>query len=121
MDLKLTYYDICVVEKMVMWIKYGSYRLLIMPFGLRNAFSTFTTFMNSIFHDKLNELIIVYIDDILVYFKFVEKHAKHLESILEKKRKFDFLQIEQILNLFKKIWISFITTKCECSSLIPIH
>jgi len=90
MDLKLTYYDICVVEKMVMWIKYGSYMLLIMPFGLRNVFSTFTTFMNSIFHDKLNELIIVYIDDILVYFKFVEKHAKHLESILEKKKKIWF-------------------------------
>jgi hypothetical protein len=63
------------VEKMVMWTKYGSQGLLIMPFGLHNASSTFITFMNSIFHDKLNEFIIVYIDEILIYFKFVEKHA----------------------------------------------
>jgi hypothetical protein len=84
-------YHICVVdedaEKMVMWTKYGSYELLIMPFGLRNVFSTFITFMNSIFHDKLNEFIIVYIDDILIYFKFVEKHVEYLEYVLEKQNK----------------------------------
>jgi uncharacterized membrane protein len=87
-DLKSTYYHICVVdedvEKMVMWIKYHSCGLLMMPFGLRNVSPTFTTFMNFIFHDKLNEFIIVYIDDILIYFKFVEKHVEHLEYVLEK-------------------------------------
>jgi hypothetical protein len=80
MDLKLIYYHIYVVdkdvEKMVMWTKYGSYKLLIMPFGLRNASSTFTTFMNSIFHDKLNKFIIVYIDDILVFLSL----SKHMQN-----------------------------------------
>jgi hypothetical protein len=37
-----------------------------MPFELYNAPSTFTIF-NLVFHDKLNEFIIIYIDDILVY------------------------------------------------------
>jgi hypothetical protein len=37
-----------------------------MPFELHNALSTFTIF-NLVFHDKLNEFIIIYIDDILVY------------------------------------------------------
>jgi hypothetical protein len=88
MDLKSTYYHIYIVykdvEKMARWTKYGSYGLLIIPFGLRNASSTFTTFMNSIIHYKLNEFIIVYIDDILIYFKLVKNHAKHLEYVLEK-------------------------------------
>ncbi len=57
------------IENMVMKIDYGLYEFLMMPFGLCNAPSTFTTFMNSIFHEKLDEFMIVYIDDILVYSK----------------------------------------------------
>jgi len=57
------------IENMVMKIDYGLYEFLMMPFGLCNAASTFTTFMNSIFHEKLDEFMIVYIDDILVYSK----------------------------------------------------
>jgi hypothetical protein len=57
MDLKLGYYQIRIVyvdvEKMVMKIRYDFYELLVMLFGLCNAPST--TFMNFIFHDKLNE------------------------------------------------------------------
>jgi hypothetical protein len=50
-----------------------------MPFGLCNVPSMFTTFMNSIFHEKLDGFVIIYIDDILVYSKMMEEHAKHLE------------------------------------------
>jgi hypothetical protein len=62
--------------------KYGSYEFLVMPFGLCNTLSTFTTFMNSIFHEKLDEFVIIYIDDILVYTKTTKKHVKHLEYVL---------------------------------------
>jgi hypothetical protein len=57
------------VEKMAMITMYGSYKFLVMPFGLCNVPSTFTTLMNSIFHEKLDEFMIIYIDDILVYSK----------------------------------------------------
>jgi len=70
-DLKSNYYQICVknvdVEKMAMRTRYGSYEFLIMQFELCNAQSTFTTFMNSIFHEKLNKSIIINIDDIFMY------------------------------------------------------
>ncbi len=60
------------------------YEFLVMPFGLHNALSTFMTFMNSIFHEKLDEFMIIYIDDILMYSKTMEEHDKHLEYLLSK-------------------------------------
>ncbi len=76
-DFKLGYYQIHIVdednEKMVMKIRYNSYEFLVMPFRLCNALSTFTTFMNSIFHEKLNEFMIIYINDILMYFKISKR------------------------------------------------
>ncbi len=40
--------------------------------------------MDSIFHEKLDEFVIIYIDDILVYSKTTKKHAKHLKYVLNK-------------------------------------
>jgi hypothetical protein len=75
-DLKSGYYQICVkdvdVEKTAMRKKYDSYEFLVMSFRLCITPSTFTTLMNSIFHKNLDEYVIIYIDDILVYSKFVE-------------------------------------------------
>jgi hypothetical protein len=55
-DLKLGYYQIRItnedVKKTTMKTKYGSCEFLMMPFGLCNAPLTFTTLMNSIFHEN---------------------------------------------------------------------
>ncbi len=72
------------MENTTMRTKYGLYEFQVMPFGLCNAPSTFTTFMNSIFHEKLDEFMIIYVDDILVYSKIIEKHVEHLEYVLNK-------------------------------------
>jgi hypothetical protein len=72
------------VEKITMRTKYGSYEFLVMPFRLCNVLLTFTTLMNSTFHEKLDEFMIVYINDILVYSKTVEEHVKHLEYVWSK-------------------------------------
>lgn len=81
-DFKLRYYSICIanedVEKMTMRIKYGSYKFLVMPFGLCNVLLTFITFINLIFHENLDEFMIIYIDDILVYSKTMKEHVEHL-------------------------------------------
>ncbi len=42
--------------------------------------------MNSIFHEKLNDFVIIYIDDILVYSKIMEEHVGHLEYVLNEFR-----------------------------------
>ncbi len=40
--------------------------------------------MKSIFHEKLDEFVIIYIDDILVYSKITKEHVEHLEYVLSK-------------------------------------
>jgi hypothetical protein len=82
MDLKSCYYQICVedmdVEKTTMRTRYGYYEFLVMSFGLCNASSNFSTLMNLIFHEKLDEFMIIYIDDILVYSKSAKEYMTHL-------------------------------------------
>ena len=52
-----------------------------MPFILCNASTTFTTLMNNIFQDYLDDFVIIYIDDVLVYSKTTEEHMEHLEKV----------------------------------------
>jgi hypothetical protein len=63
------------VEKISMRIRYGSYEFMAMPFELYNTPLTFTTLMNSIFHEKFDKFMMIYIDDILLYSMTIEKHA----------------------------------------------
>ena len=57
-----------------------------MPFGLTNAQAAFMRLMNSIFQEYLDEFVIIFIDDILVYSKSLEEHDVHLRVVLAKLR-----------------------------------
>ena len=80
-DLRLGYH-----QKTACRTRYGSFEFLVMPFRLCNAPATFTTLMNNIFHEYLDDFVIIYIDDILVYSKTAEEHAEHLEKVFQKLR-----------------------------------
>ena len=54
-----------------------------MPFGLCNAPATFMRVMNDIFRPFLDDFVIVYLDDILVFSKTWEEHVKHVKKVLE--------------------------------------
>ena len=53
-----------------------------MPFGVTNALAVFMNLVNRIFKSYLDEFVIVFIDDILIYSKDKEQHAEYLNIVL---------------------------------------
>jgi hypothetical protein len=53
-----------------------------MPFGVTNAPSLFMDLMNRVFHKYLDQFVVVFIDDILVYSATHEDHEEHLKTVL---------------------------------------
>jgi len=87
-DLRSGYYQVRSAkgdeEKIVCRTRYGSYEFLVMPFGLTNAPATFCTFTNDIFREWLDDFVVVYIDDILIYSGSLEEHAEHLCKVFQR-------------------------------------
>ncbi|SNX84008.1 uncharacterized protein MEPE_02716 [Melanopsichium pennsylvanicum] len=67
--------------------RYGSYKYLVMPFGLCNAPATFQRLMNHMLSDLLDVSVIVYLDDILVFSNNEADHHHHVCQVLDRLRK----------------------------------
>lgn len=59
------------------------YEFRLMPFGLTDTPAAFMDLMSRVFWHALDQYVIVFIDDILVYSKNPKEHAVHLSKVLE--------------------------------------
>jgi hypothetical protein len=86
-DLRSGYHQIKIrpedVPKTDFSTRYGLYDYLVMSFGLTNAPAHFLYLINSVFMPELDKFVMVFIDDILVYYKNEEEHEQYLWVILQ--------------------------------------
>uniref|UniRef100_A0A3Q7EZP0 Reverse transcriptase domain-containing protein n=1 Tax=Solanum lycopersicum TaxID=4081 RepID=A0A3Q7EZP0_SOLLC len=87
MDLKKSYYQVQIAEgdepKTTCVTCYYSLECLVMPFGLTNAPATFCMLMNKLFHQYLDQFVVIYLDDIVVYSNSMEHHVEHLCEVFK--------------------------------------
>nr|GEV54854.1 putative reverse transcriptase domain-containing protein [Tanacetum cinerariifolium] len=105
-DLRFGYHQLKVCEeeipKTAFRTRYGHYEFQVMPFGLTNALAVFMDLMNRVCKPYLDRFVIVFIDDILIYFKNRKEHEGHLKLILK------LLKEEELYAKFSKceFWLS---------------
>jgi len=86
-DLRSRYHQILVkpedVQKTAFRSRYKHYEYVVMPFGVINAPTIFMDYMNRIFRPYLDQFVVVFIEDIVIYSESREEHAEHLRVVLE--------------------------------------
>ena len=66
--------------------RYVLYEYTVMPFGLCDAPSTFQSMINDVFHNLLDEGVVVYLDDILIYSEDEKSHINLVRQVMERIR-----------------------------------
>jgi hypothetical protein len=89
-DLRSGYHQMKIrpsdIPKTAFSTRYGLYEFTVMSFGLTNAPAYFMNLMNKVFMEYLDKFVVVFINNILIYFKNDSEHEDHLRMVLQKLR-----------------------------------
>lgn len=87
-DLKDAYYRLAIKEvdrwKTAFRTKYGHFEYNVLPMGLTNAPATFQAYMQKALAGLVDNICIVYLDDIVIYSQSAEEHEKHLRMVTDR-------------------------------------
>lgn len=91
LDLRSGFWQIPIapedIHKTAFKTRYGQFEYTVMPFGLTNAPATFQALMNRVLQPYIDEFVVVYLDDILIYSRSHEEHGGHVRLVLDNLRK----------------------------------
>ena len=86
LDLTLGYNQIAVDEadkhKTAFITPFGLFQYERLPFGMSGASATIQRFMQCLFSEKLFEILLIYLDELLVFSEMFEEHLQHLDYVL---------------------------------------
>jgi Fe-S cluster assembly iron-binding protein IscA len=71
-------------------IYYEHLEYLMILFDLTNASITFQVYINKIFNELINDFCVMYLNNILIFFKNKESHVQHIREVLKRLRINDF-------------------------------
>ena len=87
MDLRSEYHQLKIkvedIPKAAFRTHYGHYQFAVIPFNLTIALAAFIDFMNRVFKFFLDQFVVVFIDDILIYSKNIMEHKEYLRCVLQ--------------------------------------
>ena len=69
--------------KTAFYYRYGLFEFRVIPMGFINTPITFQIIINYIFHDLLDNRVLVYINDIIIYTGIIEEYNRLVLDILE--------------------------------------
>jgi hypothetical protein len=78
------------IEKTTFSMRYEHYEYVVRSFGLTNACAAFMEAMNVMLHEYLDDFIVVFFDDILIYSQTEEEYERHLNLVLNSLEKNQF-------------------------------
>ena len=86
-DLHTRYHQLRVrdadIPKTAFRTRYGHFEFTVMPFGLTNAPTAFMDLMHRVFQPYLDQFVVVFVNDILIYSQSEEEHEDHLRVVLQ--------------------------------------